>query len=210
MPAVSMLPQGDSLGIPKWFGHFCGGGVMRLKVFVLCCALLLVGAISMRSANASVLQFEVSGAGQFTFLLDSNPDGFDGVTAFYVTNIPNTSSYPVFEVLAFFTSDAGGGLLATPFFTEDPDIPYFNLFGTQLFTGTASDAMFFPGVFNLTDGNNEQYLLTITSVPELSTWVMMIVGFVVIGVMTHQSRKVAKMNVRAVRLLRKSSDNALS
>jgi hypothetical protein len=164
---------------------------MRLRLFLLCCAVLFASVMPMRSTSASVLQFEVSGADNFTFLLDSNPDGFDGITAFYVTSVPNTSSHPVFEILAFFTSDFGGGFLATPYFTDDPDVPYFNLFGPQLFSGTTGAASFSPGDFDLTNGLGGQDLLRITAVPELSTWVMMIIGFVAIVVMARRFRKVA-------------------
>jgi hypothetical protein len=56
----------------------------------------------------------VSGNDNFSFVLDSDQVGTDLTIAFYLTDVPNTSANPIFEILAFFDSDNGGGFLATP------------------------------------------------------------------------------------------------
>ena len=85
---------------------------MKLKAFLSCFAILFA-VVTSGPATATLLQYKVSGSDNFSFVLDSNPAGTDLTIGFYLTDVPNTSANPIFEILAFFDSDIGGGFLAT-------------------------------------------------------------------------------------------------
>jgi len=161
---------------------------IKLRAFLSCFAILLAGVVTSGPATATLLQYTVSGSDNFSFVLDSNPAGTDLTIGFYLTDVPNTSANPIFEILAFFDSDIGGGFLATPFFSNDPDVPYFNLFGPQLFSGSTAAPTLLTGTFSLSDGPDINDVLTVTAIPEPSTWAMLILGFFGVGFMARRRR----------------------
>jgi hypothetical protein len=161
---------------------------MNLRVLLLCFAVLFASVTSDKPANASLLQYDVSGSDNFSFVLDSDMIGTDATTAFYLTNVPNTSAHPIFEILAFFDSDDGGGFVATPYFSDDPSVVYFNLFGPQLFLGSTAAPTLLTGSFSLSNGSDISDMLTVTAIPEPSTWAMMILGFVGVSFMAYRRR----------------------
>lgn len=161
---------------------------MKLRFLLLCFAILFASVTWDKPANASLLQYDVSGSDNFSFVLDSDMIGTDANTAFFFTNVPNTSVHPIFEILAFFDSDDGGGFVATPYFSDDPNVVYFNLFGDQLFLGSTAAPTLLTGTFNLSNGSDMSDVLTVTAIPEPSTWAMMILGFVGVGFMAYRRR----------------------
>lgn len=161
---------------------------MKLRIFLACFAILFASVTWDKPANATLLQYDVSGSDNFSFVLDSDTIGTDAFTAFYLTDVPNTSAHPIFEILAFFDLDDGGGFFAGPFFTLDPNLAYFNLFGPQLFSGSTAAPTLLTGIFSLSNGPDISDTLTVTAIPEPSTWAMMILGFVGVGFMAYRRR----------------------
>jgi hypothetical protein len=65
------------------------------------------------------------------------------------------------------------------------DAVYYNLFGPQLYGGFEFHPTFVPGIYtgfyNEYTGNYDTVTLTVTNVPEPSTWAMMLAGFAALG-----------------------------
>lgn len=88
----------------------------------------------------------------------------------------------------FYTADAGGGF--------DDDSSGHSYFGDQLFAGTTADPAFLIGTHDLFYGDSTapDAVLTISSVPEAATWIMMILGFGLIGgLIRRTSRKPTRL-----------------
>lgn len=164
--------------------------------FVLSAAILWV-----LPAQATLLKYNLSGAQNFFFVLDTNQpiagqSAEDGVTpglfhAFYFQAIPNSSGNNPFPYLTFYDDTYGGGLSAGTGKDDDPanGIVYFDLVSTAspsvpLFTGSVTNpTLLTSGTFQLANlAGGGETTLTITaitaSVPEPATWAMLILGFV--------------------------------
>jgi hypothetical protein len=140
-------------------------------------ALVLASAWAAGGARATELVFTITGAGNtITFELpqDPTPDSytlgqfftFDSVDGTY-DNVP-----AVFDEATFWNPDQDTGDLHLDDFS-----PFF---GDILYTGLESSPTFKTGTFDIGDGEFD-YTLTIESVPEPSTWALMLLGFAGLG-----------------------------
>jgi hypothetical protein len=163
-----------------------------LNKFTMCAALavsIVTSFFSVQPAHASTLSFELSGADNYSWLLDSNPtnpaNNIPDSFSLYGTSTPNYiffASVPGLPAnyLSFYTDTVGGGLSAGSL-PGDGGTNIFNLFGEQFFTYTAADGdlthiQFRQGTFVL--GSDT---LTIGETPLPSTWLLMLSGLVGLG-----------------------------
>jgi hypothetical protein len=134
---------------------------------------------------ASAVTFTISGdldpTTTFTIPQNPIPTSFDLGNDFgiapdnQVTNgVPVSLSY-------YFYSDAALGGLSDSF-------GYYNLFGPQLYTGPESSPTFTAGTFTFYNGNNGNADTVTVSVPELSTWAMMLAGFAGLSFVTTRRK----------------------
>ena len=162
-------------------------------------AWLAIIAISFHApAQADILRYEVSGSTHFSFDLDTNtPSQPDSIftDSFYLKDIHNTSASNPFPYLYFFDFFSGGAFAAST--KPDGSGNLFSFFGDQLFSGPSSSPIFLTGSFPLysafSPGPDPDALLTVTAVPEPSTWAMMILGFAGVGFMAYRQRKSAML-----------------
>ena len=120
--------------------------------------------VSVRAHAAAIDTFTitpVSGGSTITFqlpaspaLITVDPDGVD----FQVYGV--TTSMGVDNVLLFGTSDSGGLEVETP-----ADVPIVNLYGPQMYTGSAAAPTFLLGTFILTDPVTGAGVDTVTVAP---------------------------------------------
>lgn len=180
---------------------------MKIKQILLSFLFTLIAATWIQPANAALLSFTLSGRDNATFTLNSNPMpagqvdiGFGDLNPYFV-NVVGTfnGASQTFEYLTFYRAEDGGGFSAG-LQPGDDGTSYFNVFdnfpGTAIFGGTVSAPTFEPGVFQFFDALDPTAdpiapfdTLTITGVPEPSTWALMIMGFVSIGVLTFRRKR---------------------
>jgi hypothetical protein len=155
------------------------GGKLRMNIRVLAFGVAL-GLAAFSNARAQEILFRVSGAGggpSATFKLPQNPspDFVDPDVYFGFFSVQATidgSPSNLFG-LSFFNSGDGGGLA---------DDSYYDLTGPQLYVGPESSPTFVPGVYvmyNTLTLNADT--LTLTIIPEPSTWAMILAGFSSLG-----------------------------
>lgn len=151
--------------------------------------------VSVAPANAASLLFSVTGARTATFQLDSNPTP--------TTVIPSSAPFFIGDQIQFAnvpgtfngvvgTSNIGfGNGLAASFQFSSALFSQFS--GQAIFTGTANAPVFAPGVFALNNPFFGGATLTITqvaaAVPEPATWMMMLLGFGLIGASMRYGRR---------------------
>jgi hypothetical protein len=159
-------------------------------------AIGLVAAFSTgASASSNEILFTVTGAdysSPITFTLPASPTpdfintnsfGFDSVQIH-----TNSISEHVYG-LTFYTSAEQGGFEDTLGLGgfSGPDV--FLLSGPQLFSGSTSNPYFVPGAYSVLSENVFQDTVTLTAVPEPSTWSMLLLGFAGLGFARYRARK---------------------
>jgi hypothetical protein len=151
---------------------------MNIRVLAISIAFAFTVA---SGARAQEILFSVSGAGDdpdATFVLPKNPspDFIAPGVYFGFFSIPamiEGSSSDLFG-LDFYNASDGGGLL---------DQTFYSLTGAQLYTGPEGSPTFLPGAYSMHNdltGNTD--IVTLTAVPELSTWAMFLAGFAGLGI----------------------------
>jgi hypothetical protein len=144
----------------------------------LAAAVALSFAVNITVAEASELKFVytgVDGSASWTQLSDPTPlFTFGG----YETIIPVVAEGPdsfgnTFDKIYFYTGGHQGGFAVVSALGYD-----ISANGAQLFNGSLEAPLFGTGVFNTVDYfNGSPGTLTVTAVPEASTWAMMLLGF---------------------------------
>jgi hypothetical protein len=166
-----------------------GGSFMqRLLAIAAVAAALALASASARAATELV--FTITGAGNvITFDLPQNPtpDSYSTLDGFFTFNSVDGTLNGTPRVFSggasFWNPDQGVGDLHLDLFS-----PYF---GDILYTGSESSPTFKTGTFDITDDEFD-YVLTIGSVPEPSTWALMLLGFAGLGFAGYRrSMKVA-------------------
>ena len=166
----------------------------------------LLAATLVSPASAAIYEFNFSGRdGTATFAINSTTGTAANAGQVDFFNVPGTysgtlgtsatASEIVFGVPYLFA----GILTITPadFQILGSPIGVFEQFaGPPLFTGTSANPVFDLGTFNLTSLSDGPATITISAVPEPSTWAMMILGFAGIGFMAYRK----KQNGPALRL----------
>jgi PEP-CTERM motif len=178
------------------FKHLIGGASVALGMVVL-------GAPTVR---ATVLDFSFSGnlGGGVTetasWSMDSNPNVItfttgsftlvttSGGTEFRSDLVPSTST---FDAVQF---DAPGVPSGVEFNTVGVAFNVFDRFGSQIYTGSESAPVFAPGTFVGTLGTLTITDAVTTAVPEPSTWAMMLLGFLGLGLMTYRRNSKTALN----------------
>jgi PEP-CTERM motif len=115
-----------------------------------------------------------------TFELPASPTPTQFTTnfAFEVGATPAIvgGSATILDGLSFYSSQGGGGLI---------DTAYFDLSGTQYYTGTEASPTFIPGIYtgqsNSYSGGVDTVTIGLAPVPEPATWAMMFAGFAGLG-----------------------------
>jgi hypothetical protein len=150
--------------------------MQRLLAIAAVAAALALASASARAATELV--FTITGAGNvITFDLPQNPtpDASSAGASFTFDTVDGTfnGTTRVFSGGAtFWNPDQDNGDLHLDFFS-----PFF---GDILYMGSESSPTFKTGTFDISDGEFS-YVLTIGSVPELSTWGLMLLGFAGLG-----------------------------
>ena len=134
-------------------------------------------AIAAGGAQATELVFTITGAGNIiTFDLpqDPIPDSYTLNQFFTFNSVDGTlnGTPKVFDGATFWNPDQNTGDLHLDSFS-----PFF---GDILYTGMESSPTFKTGSFDIGDGEFA-YILTISAVPEPSTWALMLLGFAGLG-----------------------------
>jgi hypothetical protein len=167
------------------------------------------------SADASSLLYTFSdGTIGFSFELNSKPTvlGSDPTVAFVIGGVTN-STEPSLSFVNFYVSSYGGGI-AFEEISGDPltdgalplvydGLPlvcdeYGGCDGLQLFSGSVTAPTLNTGIFDLSnfyDGSGAT--LTVAAVPEASTWAMMILGFLGLGLMMYFRREKLVASLRS-------------
>jgi hypothetical protein len=147
------------------------------------------------SASSNEILFTVTGddytsAVTFTLPASPTPDfsnsdsfGFDSVQIH--TNGISESVYG----LTFYTSALEGGFEDTLGLDGFFGPAVFLLSGPQLFSGSTSSPYFAPGAYSVLSENFYQDTVTLTSVPEPSTWSMLLLGFAGLGFAGYRTRR---------------------
>jgi hypothetical protein len=164
---------------------------MRIQAFAI--GLALVWA-TVGGARATEVLFTITGGDRiamFELALNPtpNPGGVPGAF-FSILSVPAVigGSSTTLTRLTFWDEALGGGLVAGNL---------YNFLGPQLYTGSESSPTFIPGVYKglLNDFTRKTDTVTVTellpisdpsdppalAVPELSTWAMLLLGFVGLG-----------------------------
>jgi hypothetical protein len=160
---------------------------------------LVLSAGYASEASATTLLFNFDGSFTASFELDSMPTptsftdfGFLGQSTF--ADVPI-----VFNGVDRTANLIFGTGLAAKLNIVGPGIPFTQLSGDTLFTGTTANPVFSPGVFRLQNPFLGQSLtVTITpaptagAIPEPATWAMLIAGFGLMGVAMRRRRSIGK------------------
>ena len=134
-------------------------------------------------AQAVPLIYKLTGTSTASFTLQANavPDAVhDTFLSFF--NVPGTyNSVAGLAEISFYTSEVGGGMNIF-----DPNIR-FTGFGPQLFSGSLDNPTLTTGTFVLNDASA---FLSVTAIPEPTTWAMLLLGFAAVGVVIRRKARV--------------------
>lgn len=163
-------------------------------------AVLLAATATLASATpaaAVTLKFDITGDYTASFLLDSSPtpDFVEDGYLFAITQVPGFPNVPDgFADVSFFSQGAAGGLLVSKDNNGFADY-LLEAVGPQLYSGTEAAPTFAAGIYQLEglSSTPSQFTLTISAVPEASTWGMAIAGFGIAGAALRRRR--AKVRV---------------
>lgn len=139
-------------------------------------AIVTAAVFATGAAQASTLLFSYSESGglDFSFEQSSNPTPIS-YTSGMVTEAPVSDwagNIGPYSSIAWWSAMDNGMFIAGP----------YSVVGPQVYSGSESAPVFAPGIFAGT--NHDSGLsgtLTVTSVPEASTWAMMLIGFAGLG-----------------------------
>jgi hypothetical protein len=168
---------------------------MKLMVaFTASATALALGA----PADATVLIYSLTGDQTANWELDTNQipaDASEGQGLIY-DDIKGSFPAPLSNIaeVCFFNAGIGGGLQVNTLGTFDGVI---STAGPQLYSGSEKNPTFLKGSFNFigydvvneVEDPSRHYTLSVTSVPEPASWVMMVAGFGLGGCAIRRARK---------------------
>ena len=168
---------------------------MKRKIAFLSAAAACI--ISVAPANAATLLFTLTGSRMATFQLDSNPTpnvAIPSTPPFFLgnqiqfTNVPGTFG----GVVGSAPSIGFGTGLAAAFQITGTSLGFTQFTGPAIFTGTANAPVFSVGTFALSSirsGNSTLTITQVAAIPEPATWMMMLLGFGLIGASLRYGRR---------------------
>jgi hypothetical protein len=162
---------------------------VRIKgIVALGAALALAGAASAKAETLLVTWTEASEGVSASWEQSSTPTPLSYQTGQYtdvpISDFKSTGALPIgpYSDILWFNEGLSAGNVATGGLFSTPD-GYFVLFGPQAYTGPESAPVFQTGSYQGEDDFNNFAAATVTitslsrSVPEPSTWVMVLMGF---------------------------------
>jgi hypothetical protein len=159
---------------------------MKTKSTFIGAALAASILFSTGAHAATELKITISGAGDPTtaFLVSANPtpSGYALGSDFALGPLTQITNGALVKDFYYFYSTAAGGAFN--------DNSYYNDYGAQLYSGPESSPTFILGstsAYNYASGNTDT--IRITSVPEASTWVLMLAGFAALGFAGYRRNK---------------------
>jgi hypothetical protein len=156
------------------------------RVFSALSAAFLIAMIA-SPASASLLEFKLTGTKTADFFLDTNtvPTVSLGSRSEF-SNVSGTFG-GVSEVASLIWFSSSGGLAITA-----PELGLTQFISTIVFTGSPADPDFTIGSFTLTNPvlrlADTLTISAVASVPEPSTWAMMVLGFMGVGFMAYRRK----------------------
>ena len=164
---------------------------MQLKTLIISAAIATASTAVASEARAAPLLFTFTGLENTTFVLDSNPTPTSySLYSFMVFNLKGTlnGAPHAFPELTFYSQAGAGGISS-----QDSSLVLTNI-GPVVFSGATSNPVFTPGaIFNFPAGDTLT-ISTVSSVPEPSTWLLMMVGLFGIGI-TLRAAKNSRQNL---------------
>lgn len=177
---------------------------MRIAKLASCLAFVFCALFSSTAARAATYNFSFDyinpALKDFSFQLPSSPGGpgFVGGDFFILVSDVVDNNGAFYDSIVFYDGASGGGLEAI-LNNGNPDP--FNFTGPQLFAAAPEGPdnrylhpTFVLGTYVLGDFFADPNAppvgtLTITAVPELSTWAMLIIGFAGVGLVCHRRNR---------------------
>ena len=162
--------------------------------------LVLSGVVTAAPASAATLLFNFTGqtlSGPVTaaFQLDSNPvpDQINDQSAFGFSQLFFNNVSGVFNGQTQTSTIAFGTGLASEFQILGTSAGFAQFNGQRVFTGAVNAPVFSPGTFTFTGFSRGTLTVSeaVATVPEPSTWAMMIIGFGMVGFGLRSRRKQA-------------------
>jgi hypothetical protein len=167
---------------------------MSIKALAMALA-LAPGGVSAAHATETILFTITGGDPKATFVLPESPypGSYDLFYSFDVGSVPAVvAGVSTTLINLSFYSNYPSGLGSNAGLS---DTVYYNLFGPQLYGGFEFHPTFVPsvytGFYNEYTGNYDTVTLTVTNVPEASTWVMMLAGFAGLGFLGYRRNEAA-------------------
>ena len=162
-------------------------------------ALVLIGAVALPSqASAATVLFTLTGPTTASFSLDQSPTPTNvNFNNFSIDGVSGTLSGAPASL--FLTFDTGGKFVIA---TNQTTFTFLSIQGS-LFSGLPADPTFIVGSYNPAElgvSSGADYQLSITdvsAVPEPSTWMLMLVGFGVVGGSMRLARNRKKLDLRS-------------
>lgn len=141
--------------------------------------------------TSGTVKINISGAGDptTTFTVNQNPTPQASELGYWfgVQADATTNGTPTPDYYYFYSVADGGGL---------SDNYFYNMFGSALYSGPETSPSFMLGTstfLNGTTGNTDR--VSITGVPETSTWIMMLAGLASLSFAKYRRTQSAKVRV---------------
>ena len=161
-----------------------------MKSFVDIAALALGLALA-SPASAALLQFELTGSRQASFQIDTNaiPDSFS--SSVFGDQIQYLNVSGIYGGVAETATIGFGTSIFAQLNVGADGLGFTQFAGPDLFAGDPMHPMFNLGTFALTSivsGQSSIEISEVASVPEPSTWAMMILGAASLGFMAYNRK----------------------
>lgn len=150
------------------------------------------------SADAALINFELTGSRQASFQIDTSRPPDTSSSSFIGDQFQYFNVKGVFGGVAETATIGFGTFLIADLNISADGLGFTQFAGPDLFTGSPSSPTFNFGTFALRSIVSGSSTLTISAapaVPEASTWAMMLVGFAGVGVMARRAGRGARFRL---------------
>jgi hypothetical protein len=151
-------------------------------MFAALLALTVVGS----PVAAAPLRYQLSGDAEFSFVLDDHPtpDRYVNGSEIDFYSVPGAFGALAQADVYMFTLSSGGGIVFNDF--DGGTGVFLDAIGPQLFAGSTMTPSLLAGQFDLIGVSGGRYHLSVSSVPEVRSWIFMALGF---GALGHGMRR---------------------